>query len=71
VENLADPADVPLEGVPDWNRLEEDRVHCAERDRDDRIERDQEEEEQPQNARKRESGPKPPPIHRLLLNLRR
>ena len=54
-EDLVEPADVPVERVPDRDRLEEDRVDRSERDPEDRVERNDEEENEPENARERKS----------------
>ena len=49
-------ADVPVERIPERDRLGE-RVLVAERDRDDGVEREQEEDGEPEDAREREQAP--------------
>ena len=51
-------ADVPVERIPERNRLGE-RVLVPEGDRDDRVEREQEEDGEPEDAREREQAPGP------------
>ena len=58
LEHLEDVADVPVERVPERDRLGE-RVLVAEGDGDDRVERDEEEDRQPDDAREREQAPDP------------
>src|SRR5262249_34394111 len=62
LQHLDHVADVPVERVPVRDRLRE-RVLVAERDRDDGVERREEEDREPDDSREREQAPGPPGTH--------
>src|ERR671926_317728 len=63
VQHVADPAGVPVERVPGRDAAQQDRVDATEGEGEDRVEREQEQDQEPDDTREGREGPEAAWVH--------